>query len=64
MDNIQHCMHCRYVGQFDFVHQKLICPKCKQMSAFGDCCQGSEEIPATFSGPKDACDVEGEDVPN
>ncbi len=62
MDNIQHCLHCRYVGQFDFIHGKLKCPKCGQMSAFGDCCQGSSDDLAGHFRPKDPC--EGEDGPN
>ncbi len=57
MDNLMRCEFCRFVGQMDYNYGKFQCPQCKQIPAFGDCCQG------------DSCDPpldpsEGEDVPN
>lgn len=63
MTHLQRCDRCRYVGEMDYVHGHHQCPQCKQQIAFGDCCQGSP-IPTTFSGPQDACDIDGGDLPN
>ncbi len=63
MTHLQRCDRCRYVGPMDYTAGHSVCPKCFQIPAFGDCCQGVE-IPTTFNGPQDVCDVDGEDVPN
>lgn len=40
VDNLQRCEFCRFVGEMDYQHGKFKCPQCKQIPAFGDCCQG------------------------
>ena len=57
MDNLMRCEYCRFVCQMYYNFGKFQCPQCKQIPAFGDCCQGDSD-----DAPQDPC--EGEDVPN